>query len=86
MAGFSYLHESVYIFIGKFMSNQCWKRNHTLGFVQSVDLLFCVLLYNLGKSQQSTLINLSDINPIKKWIYLANTSYIHAIFAFLMPI
>lgn len=68
------------------MSIQCWKRNHTLDFVQTVDLLFCVLLYYLGKLQQSTLINLSDINPKKKWIYFANTSYKHAIFAFLMPI
>lgn len=76
MAGLSYLHESVYIFIGKFMSNQCWKRNHTLGFVQSIDLLFCVLLYHSGESyEHSRLINLSGINPIKKWIYPANASY-----------
>lgn len=59
MAGFTYLHESVYIFAEKFMSIQYWKRNHTLGFVQTVDLLFCVLLYYTGESyeQQSTLIN-----------------------------
>lgn len=76
MAGFTYLHESVYIFTEKFMSIQYWKRNHTLGFVQTVDLLFCVLLYYSGESyEQSRLINLSCINPIKKWIYPAYASF-----------